>query len=78
MKLPLRGEDHQNPEALKEGLEERVGGRPPEWFLDGLPKLPRRCNKCIHIGWEYVEKIRKFDHCTFVGFLRKWVCAKTY
>lgn len=56
LKKDLRGKRFVDDEELKAAINEHFSGKEESYFLQGIDKLISRCNKCIEVMGDYIEK----------------------
>jgi transposase len=56
LKSDLRGRKFNNDEEVKAAVETHFDTKGEDYFLRGLELLPKRCNKCIDVQEDYIEK----------------------
>ena len=56
LKDALQGRKFSSDEAVQKAVHEWLCDQPKTFFSDGIHKLVDRCNKCIEMGGDYVEK----------------------
>ena len=56
LKKDLRGRKFDDEEEVKTAVMEHFADKEPEYFLKGIELLVHRCEKCVEIKGDYVEK----------------------
>ena len=56
LKKDLRGRKFHDDEVVKTAVMEHFADKEPEYFLKGIELLVHRCEKCIEIKGDYIEK----------------------
>jgi histone-lysine N-methyltransferase SETMAR len=56
LKKDLRGRKFKTDDELQSAVLEHFEGKPPEYFYKGLQLLITRCEKCITVNGDYIEK----------------------
>ena len=75
LKKYLRGKKFDDDEEVKTAVVEHFADKEPEFFLKGIELLVHRCEKCVEVKRDYIEKIAKlFYFC----HLKKLVSPETF
>lgn len=56
LKKDLRGKRFSDDEELKAAINSHFSDKEESYFLQGIEKLISRCNKCIEVMGDYIEK----------------------
>ena len=56
LKKCFRGKRFSDDEELKSAINGYFAGKEEIYFFEGLKKLISRCNKCIDVRGDYIEK----------------------
>lgn len=56
LKSDLRGRRFEDDEHMKAAVEEHFEGKDKDYFFSGIQALYKRCEKCIEVEGDYIEK----------------------
>ena len=56
LKKDLRGRKFDDDEEVKSAVMEHFADKDPEYFLKGIEMLVHRCEKCVEVKGDYIEK----------------------
>ena len=56
LKKDLRGRKFDDDEEVKSAVMEHFADKDPEDFLKGIEMLVHRCEKCVEVKGDYIEK----------------------
>jgi len=69
LKKDLRGKKFDDDELVKTAAREHFADIEPEYFLKGIELLIHRCEKCVEIKGDYIEKQQS---CFISVTLKSW------
>jgi hypothetical protein len=74
LKKDLRGRKFDDDEEVKTAVMEHFSDKEPEYFLKGIELLVHRCEKCVEIKGDYIEK----QQSCFICHLKKLARPETF